>query len=106
MGLLASELRFCGARALRRHPEAWSHTPAARELWHQGVLGVPGARRSSLGSSRWAGAQGSMMVGVSEGSAVTRVLVRDAHCGYPYGKADVAGGDPSCAWVSGPWRER
>lgn len=42
VGLLASELRLCSARALRHHPEAWAHTPAGQELWHQGVLGVQG----------------------------------------------------------------
>lgn len=105
VGPLASELRFCRARAGQCHPEAWSHSPAARELWRQGVCGVPGARRSGLGSLRRAGAQGSMMVGVSEGSAVTQVLVRDAQCGYPHGRADGASGDPSRAWASGPWRE-
>lgn len=97
MGLLASELRLCSARALRHHPEAWAHTPAGQELWHQASRGQE--KRSGLFEA--GGSSGLHDGGCVEGSLVTRVLVRDAQCGYPHGRAGVAGGDPSRAWASG-----
>lgn len=77
------------------------HTPQqARSCGTRVSLASRGQEKRS-GLFEAGGSSGLHDGGCVEGSLVTRVLVRDAQCGYPHGRAGVAGGDPSRAWASG-----